>query len=172
MWKTRERIVFLFGALQGFSDIYPVGPRKFVRVKAFPLSFLPTYLSITRPMNDSGATVFVANSHSFFNAALSWKPPLPSWSTLLDHGGVCHHWRMKCHAGILFIYFFPWPVRMHEFINCGCGTDGLPCFFSDDISIHGSPWKMSLWPMSVAHSPLMVNMWYSRCFQTAHKPFL
>lgn len=31
----------------------------------------PSYFSITPAMNDSGATVFVANTHSFFIAALS-----------------------------------------------------------------------------------------------------
>lgn len=56
--------------------------------------------SITWPMNDSGATVFVANSHSFFIAALSWKT-----SCVPDHPPRAwlhfHHWWMKCNADTL-----------------------------------------------------------------------
>lgn len=96
--------------------------------KGFPPPFVSSYFSITCPMNDSGATVFVANSHSFFIAALSWKP-----SPFLNHPAGSrldfHHWWMKCHTGIFFFFFLPRPTQMHEFINCGCGTDGLPCSF-------------------------------------------
>lgn len=38
----------------------------------------PSYFSITPTMNDSGATVFVANTHTFFSVALSWKPLIRS----------------------------------------------------------------------------------------------
>lgn len=44
--------------------------------KRVPTVIGPSYFSITPAMNDSGATVFVANTHSFFITALSWKPLL------------------------------------------------------------------------------------------------
>lgn len=109
-------------------------------------------------MNDSGVTVFVANSHSFFIPALSWKPfpvlnhPVGSW---LDF----HHWWMKCHI------FFSWPALMHEFINCGCGLMGS-LVFSDDISIHGELWK--LWLTGISISPLMRNIILSTFFINSH----
>ncbi len=90
--------------------------------KGFPLSFVSSYFSITWPMNDSGATVFVANSHSFFIAALSWKPsPVPNHpaGSRLDF----HHWWMKCHAGIFFLTCpDAWIHKLWMW------TDGLPCF--------------------------------------------
>lgn len=90
-------------------------------------------------MNDSGVTVFVANSHLFFMTALSWKP-----SPVLNHPtGSCmdfHHWLDE----VPHWHFFSWPVQMHELINCGCGLMNS-LVFSDDISIYGSLWKMSFW---------------------------
>lgn len=76
--------------------------------KGFSLSFVVSYFSITWPMNDSGATVFVANSHSFFITAVSWKT-----SSVLDHPARAwlhfHHWWMKCNAGILLLCMLRFP---------------------------------------------------------------
>lgn len=119
---------------------------KFVWVKGF-LSFLPSYFPITWPMNDSAATVFVANSHSFFIAALSWKPsPVPNHpaGSRLDF----HHWWMKCHAGSFF-----WLAQMHKFINCGCGTDGVSCFLW---------WQFHTW-LTVEN-----GSWVSTCYIASH----
>lgn len=64
-------------------------------------------LLYTFPLHDpwmiQRATVFVANSHSFFMTALSWKP-----SPVLNHPAGSpldfHHWWMKCHAGKFFFF--------------------------------------------------------------------
>lgn len=76
--------------------------------KGFSLSFVVSYFSITWPMNDSGATVFIANSHSFFITAVSWKT-----SSVLDHPARAwlhfHHWWMKCNAGILLLCMLRFP---------------------------------------------------------------
>lgn len=76
--------------------------------KGFSLSFVVSYFSITWPMNDSGATVFVANSHSFFITAVSWKT-----SSVLDHPArACldfHPWWMKCNAAILLLCMLRFP---------------------------------------------------------------
>lgn len=94
--------------------------------KGFSLSFVVSYFSITWPMNDSGATVFVANSHSFFITAVSWKT-----SSVLDHPARAwlhfHHWWMKCNAGILLLCMLRFP-------DARC----LLFFFFNGTSIHCS----------------------------------
>ena len=148
-------VICYSGALLGFSDfcpLNPVVPLKFVCIKgSLCHSFLHTF-----PLHDPWMIqkpLCLLQIVIHFSWQLYLENPLLSWTTLLDHGWIF----ITGGWSATLAFFPPWPAQMHEFINCGCGTDGL-LVFSDDISIHGSLWKMSFSVTSIIPLPLMVNM--------------
>lgn len=98
--------------------------------KGFHMSFTSTNFSITWAMNDSGTTVFVANSHSFFTAAVFKKkerePSCPEASCWIMVESFISAAGNTTQVDMIAFYFLP--THMLQLMNCGCSTDGLPCF--------------------------------------------